>query len=85
MNDMSEPLIVFEPREIRIAGHTHCLWADDPWSSCGEIEDGVRFCFQDADGHYQGGWVMSFDDLKQLVADVEAWHAQRNRSVGKLP
>ncbi len=54
------------PRELRIAGHGKKLIATGCRSWCGDIHNGVSFRFEG-----EGGWVVDFDDLKQLVADIE--------------
>lgn len=52
---------------FKVAGHPEEELIFYPFSSCGDINDGVGF----VNGRYSGGWVIAYKDLLQMVKLAE--------------
>ena len=58
------------PIELQTAGNTVPMLVDSYSSRCGGIRGiGVRL------GHHAGGFVISLDDLSELVDRAKTWHS----------
>jgi len=52
---------------FKVAGHPENELVFYPYTSCGSIQDGVGF----ANGRKNGGWVIAYKDLLQMVKLAE--------------
>lgn len=60
---------------VDVAGHSLPLYVSSMNASCGNINGGIAFEFDK-----EGGWVVSLEDLRELVRRAEEQQARQEQA-----